>query len=341
MFFKFIDIPIVQHIQDDEKQFLPRHLLNLHDLDCLQFSGPLLEGKDVEIAVLDSGIHLHHEIFQSKGPDMIQGRSFVQGEDPEMTWFTKPELHGTAVSAVAAGNKYRSASGPCTGGIAPSAKLYICRVFSRKSFRWEWMIDALNHLINLKKESGDRIDIVVMSFGSKYSNSGVERKLKDLADLGVVIVAAGGNRGNKIDDADFPAKHNSVISVGALDLDGSVAEYTVTGCHIFAPGTSVLVPSVCNLQSLTDVCKQNGTSFAAPMLAGFLALLLQCAKESPPDVRRYIVEKYHDINFLNTLLRDDRFVRERKFEFASRVIQDLQNDPKGIVTLVQAHYPFN
>ena len=118
-----IAIPIVQHIQEDEKRVFPRHLLNLNDLNCLQFTDPLLEGKDVEIAVLDSRIHLHHEIIRSKGPGMIQGRNFAHGEDPEMTWFTKPELQGTAVSAVAAGNKYRSASGPCESGIAPSAKL--------------------------------------------------------------------------------------------------------------------------------------------------------------------------------------------------------------------------
>ena len=109
----------------------------------------------------------------------------------------------TAVSVVAAGNNYSSTSGPCTGGIAPLAKLYICRIFSGKSFRWEWMIDALNHLLDLKKNSGDRINIVVLSFGSRYSNSDVENKLKELADLGVVIVAAGGNHGTSRDDEDF------------------------------------------------------------------------------------------------------------------------------------------
>ena len=57
------------------------------------------------------------------------------------------------------------------------------------------MIDALNHLLDLKKNSGDKIDIVVLSFGSRYRNSDVENKLKELADLGVVTVSADGNHG--------------------------------------------------------------------------------------------------------------------------------------------------
>ena len=112
-------------------------------------------------------------------------------------------------------------------------------------------------------------------------------------------------------------------------MDGSVAQYSARYCRIYAPGTSILVPSVRDIRSITDVCKQSGTSFAAPMLAGFLALLLQSANE-------YIVKKYHDINFLNTLLRDHTFVSNGKL---NRVVQDIQNNPKTIVTLVQAHYP--
>ena len=56
-----------------------------------------------------------------------------------------------------------------------------------------------------------------MSFGCQPKVAQVEDRLKKLADLGVVLVAAGGNSGPRPDDTDFPASDIHVISVGALD----------------------------------------------------------------------------------------------------------------------------
>ena len=43
--------------------------------------------------------------------------------------------------------------------------------------------------------------------------------------------------------------------------------------------------------------KSSGTSFAAPMVAGFIALLIQCAKGTPNSTEK-IVTMYHDVSFL-------------------------------------------
>ena len=290
----------------------------------------------MEIAVLDSGIYLHHEVFQSKGENQIGGCNFVIG-DPPHSWYDKPELHGTAVAAIAAGNMYSSPSGQCTGGIAPSAKLYICRVYSHNETKWEWIISALDHLIDLKQKSKDRIDVIVMSFGCQPKVAQVEDRLKKLADLGVVLVAAGGNSGPRPDDTDFPASDIHVISVGALDKKvGSKTRFSSAHCHVYAPGESVCVPSVIN-QSTTDVCYVDGTSFAAPILGGFLALLLESANNNVSN-STFVIEKCHDINFLNTLLKDHKLVRDYKLWYAHEVVENLQDDPGYIEKLVERKY---
>ena len=160
----------------------------------------------------------------------------------------------------------------------------------------------------------------------------VAGKLKELADLGIVLVAAGGNSGPRPDDTDFPASDIHVISVGALDKEvGGKTSFSSAHCHVYAPGESVYVPSVVN-QSTTAVCPVNGTSFAAPILGGFLALLLQSAYNSK---NTNVIEKCHTINFLNTLLRDHKLVRDYKLWYAHEVIRDLQDDPSYIVKLVE------
>ena len=87
--------------------------------------------------------------------------------------------------------------------------------------------------------------------------------------------------------------------------------------------------------SATDVCPVDGTSFAAPILGGFLALLLQSANNSN---KASVIEKCHDINFLNTLLRDHKLVRDDKLWYAHEVLERLQNDPSYIIELVKAQY---
>ena len=323
----------VQHISENIKQFLPRALLQLDRIVVDQSGATPLNGSGVEIAILDSGIYLYHEIFKSKGGGQIEGYNFVSN-DPPHSWHTKPELHGTALAAIIAGNMYSSPTGPCPGGIASSAKLYVCRVFSGNETKSEWIISALDHLIGLKRKSRHRIDVVVMSFGQQHKDTEIENRLKELANLGVVLVASGGNSGPRPDDTFFPSSNNHVISVGALDQYGHKTNFSAAHCHIYAPGESIYVPSVVN-NLTTEVCPVDGSSFAAPILGGFLALLLQSANNSQ---NTFVIEKCHDINFLNTLLRDHKLVKDEKLWFAHEVLESLQNDPSYVVKLIKDQY---
>ena len=227
------------------KKLLPSSQLELQRIH-FQYD---LQGQGTEIAVLDTGILLTHEVFSSKG-GKVSGCNFFEqvGDDPtkDKQWQT-PSIHGTAVSAIAAGNQYceQNESGNVERfGIAPKAKLYICRVSNGKSYPWNCVIQALNHLICLKKKDPKRIDIAVMSFGSKQKNSEVENLLDQLADLGVILVAAGGNEGARQDDIFFPSSDKNVISVGAFDPDGRVAGFAADYAHIYAQGEDIYVPSV-------------------------------------------------------------------------------------------------
>jgi subtilisin family serine protease len=84
---------------------------------------------------------------------------------------------------------------------------------------------------------------------------------------GVLLVAASGNSGHE--ERFYPAAHDGVIAVGAVDDDLTPASFSTRGEHVAlcAPGRAIWT---CGLDGLTQV---SGTSFAAPFVAAACALL--------------------------------------------------------------------
>lgn len=84
---------------------------------------------------------------------------------------------------------------------------------------------------------------------------------------GVLLVAASGNSGQE--ERYYPAAHEGVIAVGAVDDDGAPASFSTRGAHVAlcAPGRDIWT---CGLDGYTCV---SGTSFAAPFVSAACALL--------------------------------------------------------------------
>jgi len=84
---------------------------------------------------------------------------------------------------------------------------------------------------------------------------------------GVLLVAASGNSGQE--ERYYPAAHDGVIAVGAVEDSLEPASFSTRGAHVAlcAPGRGVWT---CGLDGLTSV---SGTSFAAPFVAAACALL--------------------------------------------------------------------
>jgi len=207
-----------------------------------------IRGQNANVYVIDSGLDASHPGFQHH--KNISLLSFLGGE----TSGGDGHGHGTWVCGKIA------AQGT---GIAPKCKLTSIRTLDDSGTgSVEYSTSALKWVL----EQGDA-DIVNMSLGSPVASPRQEQLINKLSDKGVIVVAAAGNFNSS--DPFFPAGFERCLTVSATDRKEARAEFSNYGGHIdiAAPGVSCYGPYLNK-----TFRKMSGTSMAAPIVAGVLAL---------------------------------------------------------------------
>ena len=251
------------------------------------------EGKNVRIAVLDSGIDSSHPDLKGK---IIYSKSFVLSEDDK-----DYNGHGTHVAGIIAGNgdKYR--------GVAPKALLVNAKCGDKYGRIWEDEAAVAIETIVLDNLA----DILNMSFGGPYDENR-EDILVTLVDLvvgvyGKIVCIAAGNSGPSSHTIESPGVAKNGITVGAVDKDYRVTSYSSRGPgpggvlkpEVVAPGgdsnKGVFGGIISALSSniSEDLRKEYeprivdeiyvslcGTSMATPHVSGACALLLEVVREN-------------------------------------------------------------
>lgn len=208
-------------------------------------------GNDVKVAVIDSGCYPHSEL----SGNLLPGWNFLTGT----TDVTDNIGHGTHVCGIIA-SKINSSG---VVGVAPKAKIVPLKCFDNN-------YDTT--LKTLEKAIYDAVDIygckvINMSWGNASIPKYFQTALDYAEDKEVLLVASVGNSGTT--SKYYPAASENVIGVGSVDINkrkSSFSQYN-TSVNIVAPGNSIL--STSNTGGYT---KKNGTSMAAPHIAGLAAL---------------------------------------------------------------------
>lgn len=209
-------------------------------------------GKNVRIVVLDSGIPDHPDLIIDK----IKSRNFVNGES-----FIDSYDHATSV----VGLLNAQLNFADVEGICPDAEIICLKVLDYEGGGDESEIKrALNYCLELKP------DIINMSFGTQeYLGPDFEELLFKLKAMGVFIICASGNRNSNI--LDYPARSEHTIAVGSIDQNDVKSQFSSfgTGIDFVFPGSNLYTTCGAN-----RYCYVSGTSFAAPICSGILALYL-------------------------------------------------------------------
>ena len=164
--------------------------------------------------------------------------------------------------------------------VAPAARILPLRVFGG---------DGRGHLFDIVRAVYFAVDhgadVINMSFSISESSSELQRAVRYARDHGVVCVAAAGNGGERAHV--YPATLSDAVGVAATDLEDRLAEFSNRGSQLVelaAPGTGVISAYPGGLFGAGW-----GTSFAAPLVSGSLALI-EAAHPEPdaPAVHRQV-----------------------------------------------------
>ncbi|HEY7767697.1 S8 family peptidase [Longimicrobium sp.] len=201
--------------------------------------------------------------------------------------------HGTHVAGIVAAER---GNGQGIDGIAPAVRIMSLRAVPQGDERDKDVANAIRYAV----DNGARV--VNMSFGKSFSP---QKELVDAAvryaeEKGVLLVHAAGNDGADIsEDPSFPTpllqggrRAANWIEVGAASWQGGdhlaapFSNYDERLVDVFAPGMAILstVPD-------GEIQRNDGTSMAAPVVAGVAATILSYYPQlTAAQVRQVIME---------------------------------------------------
>lgn len=233
-------------------------------------------GRNVRLAILDSGFDLHHPDFRNR---QIAAESFIEGENSLDSYG-----HGTHCAGIACG--YTNGRNE-RYGVALESEMFIGKVINRERLSVQSWI--LNGLLWAIKQRCRIISVSIcqdVQIGQPFDIE-YERICNYCARNGAIIVAAAGNLSNRrtgsIMPISSPANSPSVLAVTAVNYDLQLAPFANgaindnTRIEIAAPGVQIYSawPGTSSYRVL------NGTSMATPFVAGILALYCEKHHNKP------------------------------------------------------------
>ena len=220
-------------------------------------------GKGVTIALIDGPI-------DTKAPE-LKGANITDKSRCTVEEAPSGLNHGTALASILVSQNY---------GVAPDAMLYLYQASDDNSLSGgtcvvgDKRLDSYALLINQAIDDGAQI--ISISMSAPDASDDVKWAIARAMSRGVIIVNSAGNTGAD-NNANQLSRWSGVVGVSAIKSDGSFADYSswgngVTTAAIGEPFTRRDYETGQNITT-------RGTSYAAPLAAGMLAL----ARQKWPD----------------------------------------------------------
>jgi len=231
-----------------------------------------LNGAGTTVAVLDSGVDAEH-------PDLA-GAVKAQQNFTDSPDAADHDGHGTHTSSTALGRG--TASAGRNKGVAPGAQLLSGKVLNDYGMgELSWIIAGMEWAV------AEGADVISMSIGTSEPSDCLDPMAEAVdaisASSDVLVVVAAGNLGGPAETISSPACAASALTVAATDLTGTTAYFSsrgpVVGTHVVkpdiaAPGVDITAARAGG-RGDTAYTDMNGTSMAAPHVAGAAAILQQ------------------------------------------------------------------
>lgn len=257
-------------------------MLGADSLHSLGFAG-----KGMTIAVFDDGFLNVDDIpaFDSLMENHLMGTYNIVEANSDV-FSSGNKSHGTNVLSTMA--TYLEGE---IIGLAYDADYYL---FVTEDSKNESPVEELNWLIAAEKADSLGVDIInsslgyfdfndeihVLSYSDLDGDKAIITQAADFAaSVGILVVNSAGNEGNNSwGKIAAPADADSILAVGSVGLDGNIASFSSEGPSAdgrIKPDIMALGRSVAIVNSSGNLTIGSGTSYSAPIMAGFAACLWQ------------------------------------------------------------------
>jgi serine protease AprX len=283
--------------------------------------GTPVTGRGVTVAVLDTGVDGTHSDLSGRvvqNVKLVDTQSVGAGFNYPVASANLPDTdqvygHGTFVAGVIAGNGQQSAGK--YAGVASGANIL---GLSAGDATLLFVLSGLDYLLTNAQAFNVRVVNCSFSANTVFDfNDPVNIATRMLTDAGVNVVFSAGNTGSGADSLNPYSVAPWVISVGATDNVGHLADFSSRGefgsplFHptVVAPGVNTVSLRPSTLVSVTTASglpadqsqlsatelpfytTASGTSFSAPQVAGVIALMLEANPQLTPAQVRDILQR--------------------------------------------------
>lgn len=205
------------------------------------------------VAVLDTGVNAAVGEFTGR---LVPGFNFVSNTaDP-----SDDHGHGSAVSAVVCGNANNVLGGV---GVNWNCRLMPVKVLNDVNYGlYSWWAQGINYAV------ANGAKVINLSAGGTGSSTALTSAINNAISAGVIFVTITHNDGTGV--ITYPGNLPDAITVGATDQQDLRSTFSNYGSAIdlVAPGTAIHT-----IGRYGTLEYWNGTSFAAPQVAGVASLL--------------------------------------------------------------------
>lgn len=215
----------------------------------------------IKIAVMDSGVDVSEDV------NVVQRVNLVDEEKNIAPYYEDITSHGTSIAGI-------------ISDINPKAELYSVRVLdANNTAKLDRIVEGIYWCIE------HDMDIINMSFGTKYNSIALQKAVKAAEKEGILMVSAAGNGGNEA-SVEYPAAYEAVIAVGSVDKKATLTGESATGeqIELVAPGSEVITDGAYGGSLVAG-----GTSISVAHITGAASVIWQKDSSKPKDFVRQIL----------------------------------------------------
>ncbi|PAV31297.1 hypothetical protein CIL05_01195 [Virgibacillus profundi] len=288
-----IEAEVIEPVKTDDNK-LSEIAWNVDRVNAPQTWEKGFNGEGVVVASIDSGVQWDHPALKEK----YRGYNAETGEvDHSASFFDAVygekeandyQGHGTHVTGTMVGDEV---------GVAPQAKWIAANVANASGgLPSDAILSAAEWMMAPGGDAANAPDVVNNSWGFPgYTPEEMNEFFRDVIvawqDAGIFPVFAAGNAVPGVVEpvegsVSIPALYPEAFAVGATDQDNALAEFSLRGPspygdikpNVAAPGVEIL-----STYPGDGYAVSNGTSMAAPAVAGIAALMIQAKSDVTID----------------------------------------------------------